>query len=274
MELSAYLERIGHAGPVAPDLATLKALHRAHLLAIPYENLDVQFGRTVTTDPGDAFDKIVTRRRGGWCYEMNAVLGLALTEIGFSVTRMSGAAMREQLGDETVGNHLVLRVDLDGEPWIADVGFGDGALEPFRLKPATMAFDGYDFRLEALDDGWWRFHNHEFGGAKSFDFREARADPAQLAERCRWLQTAPESHFVLNVIVQRYRGREILQMRGRTLRIVTPAGVEVQLIGSADEMVAVLARDFGLDVPEIADHWPRIVARHEAVMAEAEAAAA
>src|SRR6185437_1352334 len=172
MELQAYLDRIGYAGPVRPDLATLRAVHRAHLQAIPYENLDVQLGRPVTIDPARAYDKIVGCRRGGWCYEMNGLLGWALGEIGFSVTRMAGAAMRQERGDFTTGNHLVLRVDLPEEPtpWIADVGFGDGILDPFPLRAAHLETEGHRFRLEAMDAGWWRFHNHEFGGAKSFDF--------------------------------------------------------------------------------------------------------
>ena len=267
MDLKAYLDRIGFVGDVRPDVATLTALHRAHLQAVPYENLDVQLGRPLTPDPAAAIEKIVGRRRGGWCYEMHGVLGAALTEIGFKVTRMAGAVMRELMGDAVVGNHLVLLVEIDGEPWIADVGFGDGIQDPFPLRPAAMTVGGYAFRLEAMDDGWWRFHNHEFGGAKSFDFRVEPADPDLLAARCHGLQTDPESHFRLNLIVQRYRGDEILQLRGRVLRTVTPAGVEQRVIGSADELVAVLSSDFDLDVPEAAGLWPRIVARHEQVMA-------
>jgi N-hydroxyarylamine O-acetyltransferase len=137
-----------------------------------------------------------------------------------------------------------------------------------------MTVGGYAFRVEALDERWWRFHNHEFGGARSFDFVVEPADPELLAGRCQWLQYDPTSHFVLNLIVQRYRGDTILQLRGRTLRTVTPAGVEVRLLESADELVAVLASDFGLDVPEAAGLWPRVVARHEEVMAAAAAEAA
>src|SRR5579859_975233 len=272
MDPQAYFDRIGFAGEARPDLATLFALHRAHLQAIPYENLDVQLGRPLTTDPAAAFDKIVTRRRGGWCYEMNGLFGAVLSEIGFKVTRMAGAAMREIMGDIVIGNHLVLLVEIDGGPWIADVGFGDGSLDPFPLTPAAMTVAGYGFRLESMDEGWWRFHNHEFGGAKSFDFQVAPADPELLAGRCEWLQYAPESNFVLNAVVQRYRGDGILQLRGRVLRRVTPAGVTQETIASAEEWVAVLSRDFGLDVPEAATLWPRILARHEEVMAAAEAA--
>ena len=77
--------------PIATDLATLKALHRAHLLAIPYENLDVQMGRRRTTSPAEAYEKIVGEKRGGWCYEMNGTFGWALKEAGFKVTRLAGA---------------------------------------------------------------------------------------------------------------------------------------------------------------------------------------
>ena len=273
MELGAYLERIGYEGPVRPDLATLRALHRAHLLAIPYENLDVQLGRPLTPDPAAAYDKIVRRRRGGWCYEMNGLLGWALDQVGFSVMRMAGAAMREVRGDMTIGNHLVLLVDLDGEPWIADAGFGDGILDPFPLRAGGLEAAGFTFRLESMDDGWWRFHNHEFGGAKSFDFRVAPADPALLAEKCRWLQTWEESGFVLNLVAQRYRGDEILQLSGRRFRRVRPGERCDRILDSADELVACLKDDFTLDVPEVAALWPRVLARHEVVMAAAAEAA-
>jgi N-hydroxyarylamine O-acetyltransferase len=274
MELAAYLDRIGYAGPVRPDLATLRGVHRAHLQAIPYENLDVQLGRRLTTDPAAAYDKIVRRGRGGWCYEMNGVLGWALGEIGFSVTRMAGAANRELLGDVVVGNHLVLRVEIDGEPWIADVGFGDGTLDPFPLRPAEMTVAGFPFTLEAMDEGWWRFHNHPWGGARSFDFQDAPADPELLAGRCEWLQFAPESNFVLNLVAQRYRDETILQLRGRSLRTVRPDDATTRLIETPDELVDVLSADFDLDVPEVANLWPRICARHEEVMAAQAAAAA
>jgi N-hydroxyarylamine O-acetyltransferase len=273
MDLQAYFDRIGFTGEARPDLATLRALHRAHLQAIPYENLDVQLRIPLTTDPEAAFDKIVTRRRGGWCYEMNGLFGAVLSEIGFKVTSMAGAAMRELLGDIVIGNHLVLLVEIDGEPWIADVGFGDGAQDPFRLAVGAIEAAGYRFRLEAMDEGWWRFHNHEFGGAKSFDFQVAAADPELLSGRCEWLQYAPDSHFVLNVIVQRCRGDQILQLRGRVLRRVTPAGVTQETIGSPQEWVAMLADEFSLDVPQAATLWPRVLARHEEVMAAAAATA-
>ena len=274
MDLAAYFERIGFAGEARPDLATLRALHSAHLLAIPYENLDVQLGRPLTIDPAAAFDKLVTKRRGGWCYEMNGLLAAALEEIGFEVTRMAGAVMREVRGDEAIGNHLVLRVDL-GEPWIADVGLGDGTLEPYRLRAGTMQSGGYSFALEALDDRWWRFRNHQFGGAPSFDVAIEPTALSVLADKCRQLQTAPDSIFRMNLICQRFKGDGvILQLLGRSLRTLRPGTKSDRILVSADELISVLAGDFGLDVPEAASLWPRICARHDEVLAAAAAATA
>lgn len=264
MELAAYLDRIGFAGRARPDLATLKAVHRAHLLAIPYENLDVQLGRPVTTDPAAAFDKIVRRGRGGWCYEMNGLLGWALGEIGFSVTRMAGGVHRATFGDAAMGNHLILRVDLE-RPWLADVGFGDGPSEPYPIAPARFSEAGFDFTLESLPDGWWRLHNHPRGGAPSFDFRDEPADEALFTASCHRLQTAPDSSFVLNAVVQRQRPDGYAAMRGRTLKILTASDTVKRRLDSADDYVSVLSDVFALDLPEAASLWPAIRARHEAL---------
>ena len=184
MDLKAYFGRIGYVGTPRADLATLHALHRAHLLAIPYENLDVQLGRPVGLDADAAFAKIVTRGRGGWCYEMNGLFAAVLEEIGFKVTRMAGAVMREVMGDIVLGNHLVLMVEVDGQRWIADVGFGDGSLDPFVLRAGGFSVQGFRFGLSRLDRMWWRFENHPQSGARSFDFIPEPTLPGVLAAHC------------------------------------------------------------------------------------------
>ena len=272
MDIQAYLDRVGFTGVPRPDLATLQALHRGHSLAIPYENLDVQLGRPLTTDPAAAFDKIVGRRRGGWCYEMNGVLGAILAEIGFRVTRLAGCAMRRERGELATANHLVLRVDLPEGPWIADVGFGDGPRDAYPLREGPVVSGGFECRLERLDADWWRLTNHPFGGAPDFDFTLEPADEAVLAAKCHELQTAPDSGFVLNAVAQRHQEGEIRLLRGRTFRRITPAGLAQEtLIADADAFVALLAAEFALDLPEAATLWPRIAARHEELFAKAPA---
>ncbi len=261
MNLQSYLDRIGFRGQPRPDLDTLTRVHRAHVECIPYENFDVQFGRTITRDPAAAFEKLVERRRGGWCYEMNGLLGWALDEIGFKVTRMAGGVMRVERGDAAIGNHLILRVDLD-RPYLADVGFGDGLIEPIPLQAGTVRQRHFSFSLEEFEPGWWRFHDNALARATSFDFQLAPADPALLDERCAFLQTSPESGFVLNAVVQRHLpdGR-FAMMRGKVLTFVG-AEVTTREIASARAYVETLADTFALELPEAAALWPKIEARH------------
>lgn len=256
MRLADYFRRIGYDGGVEPDLETLTGVHRAHLLAVPYENIDVALRRPVTRDPAAAFDKIVTRGRGGWCYEMNGLLGWALEEIGFSVTRVAGGVGRATFGDESVGNHLVLRVDLD-RPYIADVGFGDGFLEPVALAEGVHAQRGFTFRLEKLDAHWWRLHNHQYGAAPSFDFVDEPGDPA-LLERSSLKLQEDSSRFVSNVIMQKHTSDGIAALNGRSLRLVRNDAVETREIGDVDDYEHVLARTFALPTSDARVLWDKV----------------
>ena len=267
MDLDAYLARIGYAGTPRPDLETLTAIPRAPRRTRPAENRDVQLQRPGDVSLQHAFDKLVTRRRGGWCYEMNGLLGWALGEIGFAVTRMAGAVGRTERGDISHGNHLVLRVDLD-RPYIADVGFGDGTLEPVALVAGPITVAGYDFRLEALDADWWRFHNHALGGAPYFDFTQASASDTALNVTCQWLRTSPDSIFTQFPIVQRHTPDGLVIILGRTLRRIQPGERTQALIGTADEFLDILTREFDLDVPEMHALWPAICAKHEELFGE------
>lgn len=269
MKLQAYLDRIKFEGVARPDLDTLRRLHRGHAENISYENLDVQFGRRVSREPAEIFDKLVTRRRGGWCYEMNGLLSWALDEIGFKHTRMAGGVMRAVSGDAAIGNHLVLWVHLD-RPYVADVGFGDGLIEPAPIAEGPIAQSLFNFRLEALGDNWWRFHNDPRGGAPSFDFETVQGDEALLDQKCAWLQSHPDSIFVQNAVVQRYLPDRFALMRGRVLKVLDASGVRTTEIASADEYVATLERVFGLTLPEAAGLWSKIEARHRQLFATAQ----
>lgn len=271
MNLDAYLARIGldHCPPAT--LAGLTLLHHAHLTAISYENLDVHLGRPVTIERPAIYDKIIGRRRGGWCYEMNGMLGWALGELGFTVTRATGAVMRAAAGDAKNGNHLVLRVELPEGLYLADVGFGDGPRDPIRIVPGPFASHGFPFELTQLGGDWWRLADLR-PGAKSFDFHLAPADEALLAEKCAMLQTAPGSPFVQNLVAQRHTAEGHAILRGRTMSRVTPSGTTERIIADAGDLVATLRDVFDLDVPEAAALWPKIVARHDEVLAQKRAA--
>ncbi|WP_176695842.1 arylamine N-acetyltransferase family protein [Phenylobacterium immobile] len=266
-DLREYLDRIAYDGPVSPSLDVLHALHRAHILAVPYENLDVQLGRPLTASREAAWEKIVGRRRGGWCYEMNGVFGLALELAGYDVTRVAGGVGRGG-APGMAGNHLVNLVRLPEGFWIADVGLADGPQDPFRLEAHAFSAAGFDFRLEDLGDGAWRLHNHDLGAAPYFDFRPVLADEALLESVCQAIQTHPESPKKLNALVMRHTPSGLLQLRGRVLREVTPEGrVAETLIATAAEWADVVRTRFDLDLPEAASLWPQISARHDTLFA-------
>ena len=265
MKLQDYLDRIGFSGTPQPDLDTLTRLHRGHVTHIPYENLDVQFGRSVSRAPEAIFNKLVTRRRGGWCYEMNGLMSWALDEIGFKVTRMAGGVRRAQVGDWAVGNHMVLLVHLD-RPYMADAGFGDGLIEPVPVAVGEIRQGPFTFHLEDLGDSWWRFHGDARGNAMSFDVQTKPADEALFDDRCAWLQSAPESPFVQNAVVQRHLHGKHAALRGKVLRTAGET-VETRELASADDLIETLNGVFGLDLPDARDLWPKIEARHREVLA-------
>jgi N-hydroxyarylamine O-acetyltransferase len=267
MRLQAYLDRIGFKGAPRPDLATLRALHGLHLLAIPYENLDVLMGVDLDFDQARIFDKLVARRRGGWCYEMNGLLAWALEEIGFNVTRLAGAVVRDRMGDAMIGNHLVLLVDLDRR-YVADVGFGDGLFEPVPLRAGEIVQRRFVSRLEKVDAAWWRYHNHQYGGAPAFDFTAAPADADLLAARCRFLQTDPGSPFTQNAVIQRHVRDGVEILRNSIRLSVRPEGAARRLLQDADEFAGELRDVFGLNVPNAASIWPLAEARGREMLAQ------
>jgi N-hydroxyarylamine O-acetyltransferase len=269
MELSAYLARIGESGPTTPDLATLDALMRAHIAAVPFENLDVQLGRRVTTDLPAIYAKLVGRRRGGWCYENNGLFGWALGELGFEVRRISAGVMRAARGDAALGNHLALIVTAEGTPWLVDVGFGGTLAAPIPLAAGMHVQPPFSVGL-AEAEGYWRFEErYADGDPFSFDFLADPADEALFVRQCDALQSEPESIFVQNLVVQQRQGDTHLTLRGRVLLERGPHSEHKHLIESADEFVATLADRFGLEVPGAASLWSKVCARHAELFPEA-----
>jgi N-hydroxyarylamine O-acetyltransferase len=264
LELAAYLDRIRYTGDPRPDFETLRALQRAHVSVVPFENLDVQLRRPSDIDVAKAYEKIVRRQRGGWCYEMNGVMGWALREIGFDVTRISAGVMRQQAGDIQWGNHLCLLVQLD-QPYLVEVGFGGSLSEPIPLRASKRDDAPYRIALSEIEGGFWRFAEDTHGEPFTFDFAVAPADEALFARRCAFLQSDPGSPFVQNLVVQRRAGDAHYSLRGRVLTTLRWMSSEKKILNSAEELVATLRDQFELDSPEAATLWPAVCARHEAV---------
>src|SRR3954451_21114082 len=133
IDVSAYLARIGYSGPTEPGPETLRGLHRAHMIAVPFENLDISRGRKIVIDEAAVVHKVIALRRGGFCYELNSAFAALLRALGFEVTLLSARVARANGGEGPDFDHLALRVNLP-EPCLADVGFGHSFLEPLRIE--------------------------------------------------------------------------------------------------------------------------------------------
>ena len=129
-----YLHRLGVEAPRSLDLASLTDLMRAHLVAVPFENLDVFYQRPVRTDIEWSVAKILDRTRGGWCFELNGAFGALLRSLGFEVRHLGAAVLLN--GPNSTLDHLCLEVRLD-QPYLVDVGFGDTFISPLELNTGT-----------------------------------------------------------------------------------------------------------------------------------------
>lgn len=266
-DLDAYFARIGYTGPRNADLATLTALHRAHVLTIPFENLDVQLGTPPGLDRDAIHAKLVGARRGGWCYEQNGLLGRALAALGFTVTRLSGGVLRDLRGEQSMGSHLCLKVTLEGTHYLVDVGFGSTQIEPLPLAELAWEAEPMAGRILRTEDGLWRFAIETGPTPISYDFPDAPADEALLADKCAWQGRDGNSPFVQNLIVQQRTPDGHLMLRGKVLTETGPDGFTTRELTSASELVGVLQHVFNLDVPEAATLWDAIEARHAALFA-------
>ncbi len=258
-QLDLYLERIGVERPQALDFTALAAIHRAHLMSFTWEALDAFMGLPSSIDPQHIFTKMVTGRRGGWCYEMNGLLGAALSGLGFRVTRLCGGVNRASLGDVAIGNHLTLRVDLD-QPYLAEVGIADAIVEPVPIAIGPVSQRGFDFSIMPTSEGWLRFNNHARGLAPSFDFRIDHQDEAALAGSHAWLMQDPASPFTGALAMVRHTAEGYVALQNDRLRRVTAAGAVEKRIETMNAFAETLADVFEIDMPRHGKVWEKLQA--------------
>ncbi|MBP2310878.1 arylamine N-acetyltransferase family protein [Azospirillum soli] len=252
MDLDAYLARIGWTGTHAPTLATLKALHEAHPAAIPFESLDVLLGRPVSLAIEDITRKLVTERRGGYCFERNTLFQHVLEAVGFTVRPLAARVRMGRVGVRP-RTHMLLLTEVEGQPYLTDVGWGGlGLLEPLPLiADREFRFPIVSFRLAREGDGVWVLQgNQDDGWIDMYAFTLEAQHPADF-EMANWFtSTHRDSIFRHTLTAQRVRRHERVVLRNRDLTISRPDGREQRTIASADETTSVLSEMFGITLPE------------------------
>jgi N-hydroxyarylamine O-acetyltransferase len=253
--LADYFVRIAYQGDGGPTLETLATLHALHPQAIPFENLDSLRGRTVSLDPDVVHDKLVLGQRGGYCYEHNGLFKRVLEKLGFEVKGLMARVMWfAPEGTITQRSHMILRVELEGHSYIADVGFGGLVLTaPLRLDAEEEQATPHErFRLRRNDghtetsvQAWL---GHEWRTLYRFELTE------QLAidyEGPNWYAcTHPDSRFVNDLLAARAPAGERYTLLNNQLSMRSAEGKKKQVLHSADELRAVLEDVFGIAVPK------------------------
>jgi N-hydroxyarylamine O-acetyltransferase len=249
-DLDAYLTRIEYSGDRRATAKTLRAVHRAHATHIPFENLDILLGKPIKLDLRSLQEKIVRDRRGGYCFEQNALLAIALEELGFVVTRL---AARVRFGTDEVRprTHMVLKIEADGESWLADVGFGGwGLIEPVRLVDGEESTQGaWIFRLRREDEAWILSCPQCPVGADQYSFTLEPQFPVDYEPANHFCSTHPESRFVQTLTAQLPSETIRYILRGNDLTTAEERGVRTEKIEDA-AILSLLRERFTLTFPE------------------------
>ncbi|GAA0688658.1 arylamine N-acetyltransferase [Dyella marensis] len=262
IDLPAYLRRIGFQGEAKPDAATLRALAVAHVAAIPFENLDPFLGIPVVLERRRLERKLVEFGRGGYCFEQNFVFREVLRAIGYAVQGLIARVLWQRDDDDvTAQSHMLLRIEIDGESWLADVGFGGmvlpGALRLVPLveqasthEPYRLLEQGGIWRMQALVRGVWQ---------TLYRFDLQAKDDVDYVVANHYTSTFPESHFLHGLNVARTEAGRRLTLRGRDFAVHTLGGETVRrTLTDTEEILEVLEREFLLRVPQVTHLRARI----------------
>jgi N-hydroxyarylamine O-acetyltransferase len=254
LDLDAYFARVGYEGPAAPTLATLARLHALHVAAIPFENLSPFLGEPVRLDVASLQDKLVARRRGGWCFEQNLLFGHALERLGFETTRLA-ARVRWNVPPDiiTARSHCLLRVRIEDRDYIADVGFGGQTLTvPLRLEAGLEQATPHDryrigaaaggYVLEARIDGEWQ-------ALYTFEIHEQQLADYEVSNW--YLANHPNSIFVNGLVAARAGASERHALRNTRYAIHHSDGrTERRILASAAEVREALEGPFAIALPD------------------------
>jgi N-hydroxyarylamine O-acetyltransferase len=247
--LDAYLRRINYAGSIAPTLETLQAIHRLHPAAIPFENLNPLMELPVRLQLSDIEQKLLVERRGGYCFEHNLLLKAVLESMDFAVTPLAAAVIIGRTDESELPlNHMLLVVDVGGQPYLADVGFGGSTpTAPLRLKEDIeqetphgryRLLGGYPkWRLEAEIAGEWSALYEFTLTPRTLDDYVAMNDGTMAS-------------FRNDLRVARVDGNKRLALRNARFNIYENGETTTRMLTNLLEIRDVLTNSFGIQLPE------------------------
>ncbi|KAJ6651802.1 hypothetical protein lerEdw1_016479 [Lerista edwardsae] len=199
MDISQYLLRIGYQGPVLPSPESLRNLHKRHLLSVPFESLSMHCEEPITLALPALYEKVVRRHRGGFCFELNGLFLWLLQALGFDAKAVAGRVRNRLTGRYGPPlDHMVILVQLGGQQFLCDVGFGEGFMEPLKLRPEVQQVQKNGIFWLGRNGATWVLERRDISGREgrplyTFTLEEKKLD--DFASMCLYHQTSPSSIF-------------------------------------------------------------------------------
>jgi len=249
-----YLARIGWSGPLDPTLDTLTRLLRAHMTAVPWENLDVLLGRGIKLDLDSVYDKLVVARRGGYCYEHSTLLAAGLSHAGFFPRAHAARVTFVRPRTEAPRTHMLLTTSIEGTTYMVDPGYGGhGPLVPMPLVADAVVRDGRDAHRLLRRDGEWMLEALIEGAWKSL--WSSTLEPESAADFVmanHFTATWPQSAFVTMLLMRAVTadGRRV-SVSNRDVTIARDGVFEKSQLADRNALRQLLADHFGFDLPEV-----------------------
>ncbi|TPV95131.1 MAG: arylamine N-acetyltransferase [Myxococcales bacterium FL481] len=250
--VSAYLRRLQIDPPLDCDHDTLQRLHHAHLDAIPFENLDIHLGIPIRLEPAALLTKLVGRRRGGFCYELNGAFAWLLTSLGFRVELLQARVYK----DGALGipfDHMCLLVQLES-PWLCDVGFGQSHRSPLRadLRGCQSDLNG-EYQIEPCPDSgevdeWLELIEN---GQPAFRFSPRSRELQDFQAACAYHQSSPQSHFTQDTVCTLPTPRGRVTIRGRRLIQTLDGDKQEREIEDDAELLRLYRESFGVELDRV-----------------------
>ena len=247
MDIKQYLERINYVGPINLTFEVLSKLQISHLMNVPFENLDLHNNTRI--DLTNLFNKIVTRKRGGFCYELNWLFYQLLKEIGFTVKMVSARVYDGKKDYSPEFDHLTLIVKINDDNYLTDVGFGEFSAYPIKIELNKETNDPRGiFRIETLNEKYTviKKRNPEGNFMPEYIFSEKERQIDEFYPRCNYHQTNNESHFMQKRICSLPTESGRITLTGDTLKITENGEVTERNLNNEQEIQQELWNYFGI----------------------------
>lgn len=255
MDIVKYLDRIQYKGKTTSEIDVLNDLHVHHLLNVPFENLDIHYGVQISLDIDKLFEKIVIRKRGGFCYELNGLFFELLKELGFNVKRVSARVYNHRTGNygEEL-DHLAIIAEINHKEYLVDVGFGDFVCKPLRfgLNKPQKDVRG-NFIIETYKNGYYRVLKL-VGDEKlpEYIFTKKARDIKVFEAMCHYHQTSPNSHFTQKRLISKPSKKGRITISGDSLKITEEEKMVFQKhIKNEGEFTEYLLKYFNINGSEL-----------------------